>query len=111
VSNTLFIGTDNAGRKTRVLDAMSSTPQHVVVSAFEGLRDYNPGEVAEGLSAPSLYIAADEPQPRADMDRLNALVPHILYGKTVGSGHFCQLEVPDQVNAMIDRFLAITLSA
>jgi pimeloyl-ACP methyl ester carboxylesterase len=25
----------------------------------------------------------------------------------VGSGHFCQLEVPDQVNAMIDRFLAL----
>jgi hypothetical protein len=22
-------------------------------------------------------------------------------------GHFCQLEVPDQVNAMIDRFIAL----
>jgi pimeloyl-ACP methyl ester carboxylesterase len=31
------------------------------------------------------------------------------HGKTVGSGHFCQLEVPEQVNAMIDRFLASTL--
>jgi pimeloyl-ACP methyl ester carboxylesterase len=29
-------------------------------------------------------------------------------GQTVGSGHFIQLEVPDQVNAMIERFLAIT---
>jgi hypothetical protein len=27
----------------------------------------------------------------------------------VGSGHFCQLEVPGQINAMIDRFLAVTL--
>jgi hypothetical protein len=27
----------------------------------------------------------------------------------VGSGHFCQLEVPEQVNVMIDRFLASTL--
>jgi hypothetical protein len=34
-------------------------------------------------------------------------VPELLYGQTVGSGHFCQLEVPEQVNAMIDRFLAI----
>jgi hypothetical protein len=33
----------------------------------------------------------------------------ILYGKTVGSGHFCQLEVPVQVNAMIDRFLDVAL--
>ena len=32
-------------------------------------------------------------------------------GKTVGSGHFCQLEVSEQVYAMIDRFLAITLPA
>ena len=45
------------------------------------------------------------------MTRLHALAPQILYGKTVGSGHFCQLEVPEQVNAMIDRFLAITLPA
>jgi pimeloyl-ACP methyl ester carboxylesterase len=26
-------------------------------------------------------------------------------GITVGGGHFHQLEVPEQVNAMIDRFL------
>jgi hypothetical protein len=30
-------------------------------------------------------------------------------GKTVGSGHFCQLEVPEQVNAMIERFLTVAL--
>jgi pimeloyl-ACP methyl ester carboxylesterase len=28
-------------------------------------------------------------------------------GRTVGAGHFLQLEVPDQVNAMIERFLAV----
>jgi hypothetical protein len=33
----------------------------------------------------------------------------ILYDKTVGSGHFCQLEVPEQVGAMIDCFLTIAL--
>jgi hypothetical protein len=27
----------------------------------------------------------------------------------VGSGHFCQLEVLEQVGAMIDRFLTIAL--
>jgi hypothetical protein len=30
-------------------------------------------------------------------------------GKTVGSGHFCQLEVPEQVNPMIERFLTVAL--
>jgi pimeloyl-ACP methyl ester carboxylesterase len=33
--------------------------------------------------------------------------PTIAIGETAGAGHFKQLEVPDQVNAMIDRFLAI----
>ena len=33
----------------------------------------------------------------------------LLYGQTVGSGHFCQLEVPEQVNPMIERFFTIAL--
>jgi pimeloyl-ACP methyl ester carboxylesterase len=28
---------------------------------------------------------------------------------TVGAGHFHQLEVPEQVNAMIERFLAVAI--
>lgn len=58
-------------------------------------------------------VAADEAQPRSDMSRFHEMfpdiLPDILYGKTVGSGHFCQLEVPEQINAMIDRFLALML--
>ena len=109
VANSLFISTDDQERKKRILESMSSTPQHVVVSAFEGLRDYDPTEATGGLAIPAVYIAADELQPRSDMSRFHELAPQILYGKTVGSGHFCQLEVPEQVNAMIERFLAITL--
>jgi hypothetical protein len=37
------------------------------------------------------------------------MFPEVLYGKAMGSGHFCQLEVPNQVSAMIERFLAIAL--
>ncbi|MBK5198896.1 MAG: alpha/beta hydrolase, partial [Methyloceanibacter sp.] len=47
---------------------------------------------------------------RADIARLRELVPQLRFGHVVGSGHFCQLEVPEQVNAMIDRFLAIAAS-
>jgi pimeloyl-ACP methyl ester carboxylesterase len=28
---------------------------------------------------------------------------------TVGAGHFSQLEVPEQVNAMIERFLSVAI--
>src|SRR5918992_298242 len=108
-SRSLFIPTDDEQRKEHILQSMSSAPQHVVVSAFEGLRDYDPTEAAGGLTVPGVYIAADELQPRSDMERFHEMFSEILYGKAVGSGHFCQLEVPEQVNAMIDRFIAVTL--
>jgi pimeloyl-ACP methyl ester carboxylesterase len=108
-SRSLFIPTDDEQRKERILQSMSSAPQHVVVSAFEGLRDYDPTEAAGGLALPGVYIAADELQPRSDMTRFHEMFSDIFYGKTVGSGHFCQLEVPEQVNAMIERFLTVTL--
>jgi pimeloyl-ACP methyl ester carboxylesterase len=60
---------------------------------------------------PSLFIAANEPRPRSEITPLRELIPQMAYGQTVGSGHFCQLEVPDQFNAMIDRFLAVAVPA
>lgn len=109
VSNVLFIPTDDQERKERIVQQMSSAPQHVVVSAFEGMRDYEPTEAGGVLAVPALYIGANEPQPRSDMARFREMFPQVLDSKTAGSGHFCQLEVPEQVNPMIDRFLASTL--
>ena len=108
VEQALFIPTDDQDRKARILDGMTSASQHVMVSAFEGLRDFDPAEATAGLSVPGLYIEASEPTARSDLTRLHGLAPLIQYGKTVGAGHFCQLEVPEQVNAMIERFLDIT---
>ena len=60
-----------------------------------------------GLRDCDSAVAAGEAQPRSDMGRFREMFPSILYGKTVGSGHFCQLEVPDQINAVIERFLTV----
>mgnify|MGYP001055556892 CR=1 FL=1 len=106
-ARVLFVDSDDAARRADILRRMTSAPQHMMISAFTGLRDFDPGEAGRRQTAPSLYIAADEPSPRSDMTRLGALVPHLHYGRVVGSGHFCQLEVPDQVNAMISRFLDV----
>jgi pimeloyl-ACP methyl ester carboxylesterase len=107
VGRVLFISTDDPTRKVKILDAMASAPQTMMVAAFQGLVDYDPDEAGARIAVPSLYIAADEPTPRSDMLSLRVLAPNMQFGQTVGSGHFCQLEVPDQVNAMIDRFLII----
>ena len=81
--------------------------QPVMTAAYLGLAEFKPGSLQGPSAAPSLYIAADEPSPRSDVARLKELAPGLLYGQTVGSGHFCQLEVPGQVNAMIDRFVQL----
>jgi pimeloyl-ACP methyl ester carboxylesterase len=111
VLNVLCIPTDDRERKERIAQQMSSTPQHVTVSAFEDMEAYDPTEAGRALAVPGLYVEANEPQPRSDMVRLQEMMPQLLTGKTVGSGHFCQPEVPEQVNAMIDRFLDITPTA
>ena len=87
---------------------MASAPQHVAVSAYQAMLDYDAAS-APPVQAPSLYIAANEPHPRADMNWVREILPGLAFGQTVGSGHFCQLEVPEQVNAMIERFLKVTL--
>src|SRR5215211_6600721 len=109
VASSLFIPTDNQQRKERILEDRSSAPQHMMASAMESILTYDAAVVAEGCVVPALYIAADEPQPRTDMGRLHELLSWLMEGKTVGSGHFCQLEVPEQVNLMIERFLTVAL--
>ncbi len=55
--------------------------------------------------APVLYIEAAH--RLADLDRFAVLCPHLVTAKAVGSGHFLSLEVPEQINPMIDRFIAL----
>ncbi|GGM05483.1 MULTISPECIES: alpha/beta fold hydrolase [Micromonospora] len=55
---------------------------------------------------PLLYIGSNA--PFADYARLAELAPPADIGQTVGSGHFVQLEVPAQVEAMIERHLELT---
>lgn len=107
IASALLLPTDDAKRGEAAIAAMTEAPQHVLVSAFEGMLAYDANEARGRNLPPSLYIAADEPEPRTNLQGLRDLVPDMHYGRTVGSGHFCQLEVPEQVNAMIDRFLAI----
>jgi hypothetical protein len=46
-------------------------------------------------------------QDFAAPEAVAALGPNWHVGRVVGAGHFVQVVVPDQVNAMIDRFLRL----
>jgi pimeloyl-ACP methyl ester carboxylesterase len=55
---------------------------------------------------PILYIE-DNGGRYSHLALFSEVCPQLVVGKVVGSGHFPTLEVPDQVNAMIQRFIAV----
>jgi pimeloyl-ACP methyl ester carboxylesterase len=95
----------DAEYKQRLLDAACRTPQHVFTSAFRAVTSWDAAPALRAVAVPLLCVTAD---PQMDQtQQLLELAPRAVVGMTVGSGHFHQLEVADQVNAMVDRFLAI----
>jgi pimeloyl-ACP methyl ester carboxylesterase len=73
-----------------------------------GVSEWNGREPFARCEVPLLLIRA-EIGADSDVLRLLAIKPDLEVPVTVGAGHFHQLELPDQVNAMIERFLAVSL--
>jgi pimeloyl-ACP methyl ester carboxylesterase len=106
ISDGLFAATDEAERKARILADMTSAPDHVTLGCWDAIVSADTEEAARRCTVPFLYLAAAVPV--TDFARLRRLCPHVVVGQTVGSGHFHQLEVPEQVNPMIERFLKVS---
>ncbi|HMR63923.1 MAG TPA: alpha/beta hydrolase [Anaerolineae bacterium] len=104
VGNLIFVSTANQPRKADLIRAMVELPQQVIVSSWENFLTYNPELTVAECRVPLLHLSSAFP---ANLTRLRELCPQVVTGQTVGAGHFPQLEVPEQVNAMIDRFLAL----
>lgn len=105
---SMFLPTDDAARHAAIVRAMFSTPQHVVAGEWDALIAYERECEADAarVTAPALYIGAEAPP--ADTVRLRGAMPRVTIAQTAGAGHFHQLEVPEQVNAMIGRFLRVS---
>jgi pimeloyl-ACP methyl ester carboxylesterase len=104
VDEQLFLASDDPARRRRIVDEMSAAPQHVMASCFEEMFAFDHEAVAAACRVPMLYVAAEN--LLSDLGRLRSIRPEVVLGRTVGVGHFHQLEAPDQVNPMIERFLA-----
>ena len=107
-ASALFIETDDPVRKAHVLTEMAKTSQHIAVPAFRNhLLDYDASPAARACRVPIAYIAASNLM--ADLGQFKQLCPQLVTAQTLGSGHFSLLEVPEQVNAMLERFVKISL--
>jgi pimeloyl-ACP methyl ester carboxylesterase len=103
IEQRLFAPGDDAARRARITTQMCQTPQHVMSSAFQNLIAFDSESAARACKVPVLLIDAEAPIP--DRARFKAACPQLVTAQTAGAGHFHQLEVPDQVNAMLERFL------
>jgi pimeloyl-ACP methyl ester carboxylesterase len=93
--------------REEIVEMMCGVPLPAARAMIEGVAAWN-GVAALGMCTTPLLVLTSGPAPGGSNDpaRLRTVKPDTQFGMTVGAGHFIQLEVPDQVNAMIERFLA-----
>jgi pimeloyl-ACP methyl ester carboxylesterase len=99
----MFLPTDVA-RRAAIIEQMTTTPPGVAAEVMRVMGEFDSAALAR-VAVPVVSIGSAVPS-NASAD-LRRLCRAITIGQTVGSGHFNMLEVPGQVNAMIERFLAI----
>ncbi len=103
LADGMFIESSDPGLRSWAIAEMAATPVHVAASALRETQNWHPEQSLRLFKGPLLQIRSTR-ELRADVA---ALAPQIVQGMVVGSGHYCQLEVPRQVNSMVDKFLAI----
>jgi pimeloyl-ACP methyl ester carboxylesterase len=105
IISTMFPPNSDPALKEETVRAMLGTPQHVMASAFSNhvpsLSHLRTGD----LPVPTLLVSASE--MRRSVDEVKARYPNLQIACVVGAGHFLQMEVPDQFNAMLRRFVEV----
>jgi pimeloyl-ACP methyl ester carboxylesterase len=89
-----------------VMAEIANAPAQIAAPLMRDVMTLDSSQFLTG-SYPLLYVHARVP---ADLTRLRELRPDVLIGAVVGSGHWMMITVPDQVNALLDRFLQIVAS-
>jgi pimeloyl-ACP methyl ester carboxylesterase len=99
----MFLPTSDRQLVEDVMAVMLAAPPHVAANAIRGVLEFDGRAAAALCKVPALHLAATP--PRNPPHLMSEWLPGVVNGWTVGAGHFNQLEVPDQVNAMIQEFL------
>lgn len=100
---SMFLPNHDRATAQAAQELVAQVSDHVARSAFAHLAAWDPSTALSAIECPILHLAAEPGFNSADV--VQRLIPGSTYGKTVGAGHIHQLEVPDQVNPMIDSFL------
>lgn len=99
-----FLPTDTA-RRDEIIAGFPAGDPDIAAAVLLAMGEFDGAAALSRATVPVLSIGSAHPANSAA--DLRAACPPITIGQTVGSGHFNQLEVPGQVNAMIEKFLAL----
>jgi pimeloyl-ACP methyl ester carboxylesterase len=102
--SAMFLPTDTV-RRHQIISGMTELAPAIAAALVGAIERFDGNAALAAVTVPLLSIGSASPT-NAPADLIEAC-PTITIGQTVGSGHFNQLEVPDQVNTMIERFLDI----
>jgi pimeloyl-ACP methyl ester carboxylesterase len=102
----MFMPSDDPERKAVIARVMEVTPHDIAAPAITSLLTFDGPAALAAVQCPIATINSDGPvNDVLEMKRLN---PRFMASQTLGAGHFNQLEVPEQVNAMIEQFVRIS---
>lgn len=104
--DAMFLPTDDPTRRAEIAAVMATIPQEIAGPAIASLNSFDGPAALAAVQCPIAAINADAPYN--DMAAMKKLNSRFRASQTLGAGHFNQLEVPDQVNAMIERFVRIS---
>jgi pimeloyl-ACP methyl ester carboxylesterase len=100
---------DDPAIRAWILDQAVLTAPQVTSSLWEeSLVSWDDQAALRECRVPVLYV--DAGTPNADLARAVELCPGLTIGRTIGSGHFSPLVVPEQVNAVLARFLRLAVT-
>jgi pimeloyl-ACP methyl ester carboxylesterase len=98
---TGLFGPADTVRRRETIAGAGHAPVAIAAEAMRAMAEFDGAAALEAVRVPVLLISAGETE--SGLRGRGGLT----FGRTVGAGHFNQLEVPDQVNPMIERFLAV----
>jgi pimeloyl-ACP methyl ester carboxylesterase len=103
---SMFSDKTTPAMREEIRAKMTSAPQHVMVSAFEGMFAMQAPKPGETYSLPVMAVVVQTPGRAGYEAQLRTVFPNLRkYEGWEGSGHFLMMESPDRFNRALEDFL------
>ncbi len=89
--------------QAKVMQDLRDTPKATVVGVFKELFKYDPVPALEGYDGPKLSVITSINETPFSVHNLVSDLPHKMI---TGTGHWLQLDKPEEFNQILDQFLS-----